>query len=123
MTAKNVGRRRLPGAAPQNLNNSSNANCTENFDIPQSTRLGTSLPRPCLWCGREFVARQTGGSAQSFCCAAHRHKFGTASRRYVAREIAAGHLTIEALKAAQTSAHAVLAAIEDAAIRERDVLA
>ncbi len=107
MTAENDERRPGQGAALENSGNSSNANNTENRVVPQPGEPSSVPRRRCLWCGLLYVARQTGGSSQSFCCAAHRHKFGTASRRYVTREIMAGRLMIEALKATQTSAHAV----------------
>src|SRR5262249_27029845 len=38
------------------------------------------VPQPisrarCLWCGRSFRPRSTGGSAQKFCCTEHRQQF------------------------------------------------
>jgi hypothetical protein len=29
----------------------------------------------CLWCGRAFTPRATGGSVQKFCCTGHRQQF------------------------------------------------
>jgi hypothetical protein len=62
----------------------------------------------CLWCGRPFAARVTGGSQQRFCSAPCRHALDTAARRWVLRALEAGLLSVDMLKAAQTSARAVL---------------
>src|SRR5215470_15955288 len=53
----------------------------------------------CLWCGRAFKPRSTGGSAQKFCCTGHRQQFWIAARRWTMRAIEVGLLT-------QTSVHA-----------------
>jgi hypothetical protein len=66
--------------------------------------------RPCLWCGRLFRVRQTGGSPQQFCSSTHRHAFGSAARRWATLAVEAGLLPIEALKATGSSAHAALEA-------------
>src|ERR1700686_3210694 len=60
----------------------------------------------CLWCGRAFRRRTTGGSAQRFCCLAHRKAFWTAARRWTMRAIETGLLSVDCLKAVQTSVHA-----------------
>src|SRR5260370_40967352 len=60
----------------------------------------------CLWCGRVFTPRKTGGSAQRFCSTEHRKAFWTAARRWTMRAIETGLLTIDCLKATQTSVHA-----------------
>src|SRR5438045_7968223 len=60
----------------------------------------------CLWCGRIFRARATGGSAQRFCSTEHRKAFWTAARRWTMRAIEAGLLSVECLKGNQTSVHA-----------------
>src|SRR5215204_5514172 len=44
----------------------------------------------CLWCGRIFRARLTGGSAQKFCSTEHRKAFWTAARRWTMRAIEMG---------------------------------
>src|SRR5690348_16122211 len=62
---------------------------------------------PCLWCGRTFTARTTGGSAQRFCSTEHRKAFWTAARRWTMRAIETGLLSVDCLKAIQTSVHAV----------------
>src|SRR5689334_20322881 len=59
----------------------------------------------CLWCGRIFTARTTGGSAQRFCSTEHRKAFWTAARRWTMRAIETGLLSVDCLKAAQTSVH------------------
>src|ERR1051326_5074659 len=60
----------------------------------------------CLWCGRAFTARATGGSAQRFCSTEHRKAFWTAARRWTMRAIETGLLSVECVKAAQSSVHA-----------------
>ena len=60
----------------------------------------------CLWCGRAFRSRATGGSAQKFCCTGHRQEFWIAARRWTMRAIDAGLLSVDCLKASQTSVHA-----------------
>src|SRR5262249_4764298 len=52
----------------------------------------------CLWCGRMFTARVTGGSAQKFCSTEHRKAFWTAARRWTMRAIEAGLLSVDCLK-------------------------
>ena len=60
----------------------------------------------CLWCGRAFTPRATGGSAQKFCCTGHRQQFWIAARRWTLRAIEAGLLSVDCLKASHTSVHA-----------------
>jgi hypothetical protein len=60
----------------------------------------------CLWCGRAFRPRATGGSAQKFCCSGHRQQFWIAARRWTMRAIDAGLLSVDCLKASHTSVHA-----------------
>jgi hypothetical protein len=64
------------------------------------------LNAPCLWCGRAFKPRTTGGSAQKFCCAEHRQQFWIAARRWTMRAIEVGLLSVDCLKASQPSVHA-----------------
>ena len=47
----------------------------------------------CQWCERPFRARR-GGSPQRFCSAKHRSLFWSTLRRWGARAVAAGILTI-----------------------------
>jgi hypothetical protein len=61
---------------------------------------------PYLWCGRTFTPRMTGGSTQKFCCTGHRQQFWIAARRWTMRAIEAGLLSVDCLKASQTSVHA-----------------
>ena len=60
----------------------------------------------CLWCGRVFKPRSTGGSAQKFCCSGHRQQFWIAARRWTMRAIEVGLLSVDCLKACHTSVHA-----------------
>jgi hypothetical protein len=60
----------------------------------------------CLWCGRAFKPRSTGGSAQKFCGTGHRQEFWIAARRWTMRAIDAGLLSVDCLKASQASVHA-----------------
>ena len=65
-----------------------------------------ALDTRCLWCGRDFTPRATGGSAQKFCCIGHRQEFWIAARRWTMRAIDAGLLSVDCLKASHTSVHA-----------------
>jgi hypothetical protein len=65
-----------------------------------------ALDARCLWCGRAFEPRATGGSAQKFCCTGHRQEFWIAARRWTMRAIDAGLLSVDCLKATHTSVHA-----------------
>ena len=60
----------------------------------------------CLWCGRTFTPRVTGGSAQKFRCTGHRQQFWIAARRWTMRAIEAGLLSVDCLKASHASVHA-----------------
>ena len=66
-----------------------------------------AMDRRCLWCGRPFTPRTTGGSAQRFCCTGHRQQFWIAARRWTMRAIEVGLLSVDCLKASHTSVHAV----------------
>src|SRR5690242_9255101 len=54
--------------------------------------------RVCLWCNDSFEPRRSGGKQQAFCRPACRRAFDVAGRRWVAEAIAAGVLTVDALK-------------------------
>jgi hypothetical protein len=75
-----------------------------------------SLQARCLWCGRAFNPRSTGGSAQKFCGSGHRQQFWIAARRWTMRAIEAGLLSVDCLKASQTSVHAAGGAVPVAEI-------
>src|SRR5438045_4174046 len=60
----------------------------------------------CLWCGRAFRPRATGGSVQRFCSTGHRKAFWTAARRWTMRAIETGLLSVDCLKANQSSVYA-----------------
>src|SRR6266699_6864694 len=62
----------------------------------------------CLWCGRAFTPRR---SAQRFCSTKHRKAFWTAARRWTMRAIETGLLSVDCLKAYQTSVHAAREAV------------
>jgi hypothetical protein len=66
-----------------------------------------ALNARCVWCGRTFSSRTTGGSNQKFCCTEHRQQFWIAARRWTMRAIEAGLLSVDCLKASHTSVHAV----------------
>jgi hypothetical protein len=65
-----------------------------------------ALDACCLWCGRDFTPRVTGGSVQKFCCTGHRQEFWIAARRWTMRAIDAGLLSVDCLKASHASVHA-----------------
>jgi hypothetical protein len=67
---------------------------------PEPTRQ-PALDARCLWCGRSFTPRMIGGSAQKFCCMAHRQQFWIAARRWTMPAI-----EVDRLKASHTSVHA-----------------
>ena len=52
----------------------------------------------CLWCGRAFTPRSTGGSPQRFCSSGHRQAFWVAARRWIMKAVQAGLLSTECLK-------------------------
>jgi hypothetical protein len=58
----------------------------------------------CRWCGADFAPRR-GGSPQTFCCAACRHGYHKAARLQCEREIAAGRLTVEAIRNGAAAAY------------------
>jgi len=51
----------------------------------------------CLWCGRAFKPRSTGGSAQKFRYTGHRQQFWIAARRWTMRAISAAATITRAL--------------------------
>jgi len=52
----------------------------------------------CLWCGRAFTPRATGGSPQRFCSTGHRQAFWIAARRWIMRAVQVGLLSADSLK-------------------------
>ena len=69
--------------------------------VPAPAREAPAGPEPdaaCLWCGAAYARRATGGSAQRFCSAGCRQAFHTEARCYVAREMAAGRMTVASLR-------------------------
>src|SRR5437764_5321170 len=72
--------------------------------VPTSPEAASKTP--CLWCGRTFRPRKTGGSAQRFCSAGHRQAFWIAARRWTMRAVETGLLSVDCLKAVRASVHA-----------------
>jgi len=68
--------------------------------------LKPALDARCVWCGRAFKPRATGGSAQKFCSTGHRQEFWIAARRWPMTAIDAGLLSVDSLKASHRSVHA-----------------
>ena len=75
--------------------------------ISELTSHSVASSTRCLWCGRAFTPRATGGSAQKFCSTGHRQEFWIAARRWTMRAIDAGLLSVDCLKASHTSVHAL----------------
>jgi hypothetical protein len=68
----------------------------------------------CAWCGRAFAPRATGGKPQVFCRRACRRAFDASGRRWVAEAIAAGTLTVDALRNGYAATRALLPGAEEA---------
>ena len=64
--------------------------------------------RVCLWCGKGFTPRRDGGKRQVFCGPTCRRAFDAAGRRWVAEAIAAGMLTVDALRNGAATTRALL---------------
>ena len=71
---------------------------TGSVTLPLEPKPKPALHSFCLWCGRTFMPRATGGSAQRFCCVGHRQQFWIAARRWTMRAIEAGLLSVDCLK-------------------------
>jgi hypothetical protein len=52
----------------------------------------------CLWCGRRFRPRQTGGKPQRFCCAGHRSRYWGTGRKWLAQAVEAGFISLDDLR-------------------------
>lgn len=74
--------------------------------------MGVTEPSICAWCGGSFQASRRGGSAQRFCSPGHRWAYWSAARRWVAKAVDAGLISIQDLKVAETSVHAVSSLLE-----------
>ena len=74
----------------------------------------------CLWCGRAFTPRTTGGSPAKFCSAAHRKAYHSAVRHWAEAEIAGGRLTVAQIRngAACTLATAAASPAQGSAIED-----
>src|SRR6516165_9843224 len=74
----------------------------------------------CGWCGKAFTPRSDGGQAQRFCRLACRRAFDAAGRRWVAEAMAAGMLTLNALRSGAVTTRALLpGAIPPAPVSQR----
>ena len=40
-----------------------------------------AFPDLCLWCGKSFDLRQTGGHPQKFCCRKHKETYHASKKR------------------------------------------
>ena len=65
----------------------------------------------CTWCTRTFVRRTTGGHAQRFCRPDCRRAFDAAARRWVAKAIADGTLTLDELRDGPTATRALVSGV------------
>jgi len=61
----------------------------------------------CLWCGRAFMPRTTGGHMQRFCSAVCRRALDAAGRRWIAAALGTGTLTVVSLKDASAATRAL----------------
>ena len=62
----------------------------------------------CLWCGRNFTPRTTGGHAQRFCRLPCRRAYDAAGRRFVAEAIACGLLSLDQIRNGAAATRALL---------------
>ena len=62
----------------------------------------------CTWCNSSYAPRATGGHVQRFCRPVCRRAFDAAGRRWVAEAIAAGMLTVDALRNGAATTRALL---------------
>ena len=57
----------------------------------------------CLWCGLPFAAKVVGAHRKKFCSPSCNTRYHSASRQWVQQAFAARLLSVEDLKAAQSS--------------------
>ena len=62
-----------------------------------------TAPAKCDWCGNPFEPRKFGRHEKRFCSTRCKDQFHTAARRYVDQAISAGAISVDDLKAAQSS--------------------
>jgi len=75
----------------------------------------TDHPLLCAWCGRRFGARQTGGHDQRFCRPFCRHALHATVRRWALAEVAAGRLSLAAIKTGLPATRALATGVISAA--------
>src|SRR5215472_16926237 len=68
----------------------------------------SSTSTPCPWCGRAFTPRRDGGKTQRFCREPCRRSYDAAGRRWVAKAIAGGTLTLDDLRSGAAATRALL---------------
>jgi hypothetical protein len=69
--------------------------------------VGIGAMTPCLWCGRRFMPRASGGKPQSFCRPACRRALDARGRRWIAAALADGRLTIGDLRNGRAATRAL----------------
>jgi hypothetical protein len=69
----------------------------------------------CLWCGRNFTPRTTGGHAQRFCRLPCRRAYDAAGRRFVAEAIACGLLSLDQIRYGPAATRALLPTADSSA--------
>ncbi len=61
------------------------------------------LLQRCFWCGAEFSAKKVGANPKRFCSARCKNRFHSAARRWVARALADGRISLADLRAPSAS--------------------
>jgi hypothetical protein len=62
---------------------------------------------PCLWCGRAFAPRRSGGRTQRFCGTRCRRGFDAGLRAWTLAELAAGRLRVLDIRNASPATRAL----------------
>lgn len=68
--------------------------------------IGPPACHSCAWCGALLASGRRRGSARRFCTTGHRQAYWAAARRWVARAIESGLISVQDLKATRTGVHA-----------------
>jgi len=82
--------------ARETPDNQASVQSVQRAEVPAAD--ASLAPIACPWCDRPFGARQTGGRARRFCREECRRNFHAAARHWALAELAAGRLTISAIK-------------------------
>ena len=67
-----------------------------------------SMAPACAWCDRPFTPRHTGGHDQRFCRQSCRRALHSVVRRWVLAELAAGRLSLDAIKSGLPATRALI---------------